>query len=91
MALDPQHKQAHNALGTLYFMQKRYDKAFTEFQKAIEAAPDSSNAHSNLGILLLLRNEPGPAAKELETALRLDPGNAAARKYLEGIRKGNPR
>lgn len=47
--LDPKNRDAHYALGHIYFMQGRTDKAGDEFRRVLKINPVDSEAHNYLG------------------------------------------
>lgn len=47
--LDPDHKEAHYALGHLYFIKAKYKQAEEQFLEALRVDPDYSEAHNYLG------------------------------------------
>lgn len=49
--------------GNTYYQQQQYDKAATQYQKALDAAPNDQTATFNLGNSLLKQNKPEEAAK----------------------------
>jgi tetratricopeptide (TPR) repeat protein len=57
---------------------------------AIERNPAFAVGHYNLGCVLFARRRFAEAEFELREALRLDPGLAQAKWYLEKIRSGPP-
>lgn len=58
------------------------NSALASFRRAVEANPESPEAHFGAGRLLLALGRAQEAASELETVLRLQPGNLAARRLL---------
>ncbi|MDH7499500.1 MAG: tetratricopeptide repeat protein [candidate division NC10 bacterium] len=73
----PHQGAAHNNLGNLYFLQKRYEEAEAEYKKAIEVNPEAASPHANLSLLYAsfpkrLRIEEAEA--EMKKAEALDPG-----------------
>jgi tetratricopeptide (TPR) repeat protein len=80
-------------LGQLYVSQKRYDKAITSYQKALELKPDSAEAYAFLGEVYLLQGKANEALLMLEKAQQFDkndPPSAAemAKSLLEAHREG---
>ncbi len=47
--LDPNHKEAHYALGHLYYLKAKYKQAEEQFQEAVRIDSDYSEAHNYLG------------------------------------------
>ena len=50
---DPDHVDAHNALGVIYSQQGRPELAEQQFRAALEIAPDTARVHNNLGYHLM--------------------------------------
>ncbi len=69
-------------VGDSFLRDKNYDSAINEYRKALDAAPDHSNAHCRLGTALLASNRFGEAVGHLDAAIRLNPGNAEAHAHL---------
>jgi CHAT domain-containing protein/tetratricopeptide (TPR) repeat protein len=44
---------AHHALGLFYLAEKKFDEALTEFNRALELAPDNAKLHNDVGALYL--------------------------------------
>ncbi len=77
--LNPKLAMAHIDLGKSYFYKKRdYPKAASQFQKAVETAPDSPQTHSYLGTALRTQGYLGKALSEYQKAIDLDPNYASA-------------
>lgn len=47
--LDPNHKEAHYALGHLYYLKAKYKQAEEQFLEAVRIDPDYSEAHNYAG------------------------------------------
>lgn len=60
-------------------------------RRAVELAPDFPAAHANFGITLRNLKKYDLSIQHLQTALRLDPRNAATRKALESARNERQR
>ena len=65
---------------------ENWDEAVRCWIRALEAAPNSAAAHNNLAVAYERRGAWPEAAKEYETALRLDPQNALIRGNYETFR-----
>ncbi|MFC2048833.1 tetratricopeptide repeat protein [Elusimicrobiota bacterium] len=74
----PDNFRAHNNLGVLYEAQKKYDKAFQEYQKALEIYPDYAKGHNNLGVLYEAQKKYDKAFQEHQKALEIYPDYAKA-------------
>lgn len=69
----------HRAFARIYARQKKLDLARKEWQDAVREQPDSSRAHAGLGAFLGTTDKNFRAAfEELDSALKLDPGNMVA-------------
>jgi uncharacterized protein HemY len=62
----------------LYLLLSMSDARLEQFKKMVANFPDSPMSHFSLGKLYLERREYAEAARALESAVRLDPGYAAA-------------
>jgi tetratricopeptide (TPR) repeat protein len=82
LAENPDHAEAHNALGIVYSMQGRIEQAELEFKSALALAPLQSHLHNNLGYFYLQQGRVLDATMEFENARRLDPANAYAANNL---------
>ncbi len=65
IALDDAFADAHLQLGILYTDQHAYDKAFPEYQRALQLAPNSADAHFRMGRYYLHAGEKAKAEGEL--------------------------
>ncbi|MBC8046521.1 MAG: tetratricopeptide repeat protein [Fimbriimonadaceae bacterium] len=66
-------------LGSVKFMNKKYDEAQKIFAFIISENPKYAKAYSNLGFLLSVQNKPAEAEKLLLIAISLDPDYLQAR------------
>ncbi|HXT52337.1 MAG TPA: protein kinase [Thermoanaerobaculia bacterium] len=74
LALEPSLAEAHSSLGFVsYFYDWDWSGAERELKRAIEIAPNQSNAHHWYWSLLLTTGRREEAWRELRAALRLDP------------------
>lgn len=93
---NPEHMQAHNALGVLLAMRGAFDDSILELQTAAELAPDQSYVMSNLGYAYLLSGQTSEAARWLNQALWIDPTNEKAEQNFRllqntvAVRRGAP-
>lgn len=76
-----------NALGFAYFSQGQYDLAIRYYKDAVAADPGYVTAWNNLAHAYEKKNLYGPSLEAYETALKLDPRNAIAKRRLESLRK----
>lgn len=81
--LAPDHYEAYNNLGMIYFALGEDELGIQFFNEAIRLAPMESFLHNNLGYALLKRGYNSEAAGAFERALQLDPENIHARNNLK--------
>lgn len=78
IALAPNMAQPHVALGTcFYYGYRDYERALSEFSKAIELQPNNSGAMEYSGYVHRRQGKWEQCLKELQQALERDPRNAA--------------
>ena len=58
------------------------DKAREQFEAVVRLRPDFEPAHLNLGVAFLKEGRAADAAREFESALRLQPNDKMAEAYL---------
>jgi O-antigen ligase len=84
-----QHLQASPGrainLGNCQLMLSRPVDAEASFRQAVQLAPQNADAHFSLGYALFYQKRLKEAVAELDAALQLDPGHAAAAKLKEQI------
>jgi tetratricopeptide (TPR) repeat protein len=68
-----------------YWEKSNYKEALEECDKAIELAPDWSEAHNLRGVILEEMDKPDESIMEYREAIRLDPDNKDAKKNLAYI------
>ena len=73
---NPDHVDAHNALGVTYSQQGRPELAEQQFRAALEIAPDTARVHNNLGYHLMGSGRLEEALASFERALALAPKDA---------------
>ena len=78
---------AYAIYGVALLKAGRIEEARARFLRTLELNPRSVKAHNNLGALCYMRGDPGGAIREWEEVLRIEPGNAIARKNAETARK----
>jgi Flp pilus assembly protein TadD len=61
---------------------KRWPEALSAYRKAQAISPDDARLHANVGWTLIELGQQGEADRELQIAIRLDPGLQAERSYL---------
>jgi O-antigen biosynthesis protein len=79
---DPGDAAAHHNLGTLYLRCRRYREAARSYRESLRHRPDAPDTFVHLGYALKEGGQLGQARSSWEQALRLDPGNSAAREEL---------
>jgi protein O-mannosyl-transferase len=84
--------RTHNALGEVYIATKRPEDAITQFQSALQKAPDYYLVHRNLGDAYLDLGKFDSAVSAYENAVRFRPAdpenhNRLARAYLKAGRE----
>lgn len=77
ISLDPEWSWGYNALGVVLFDRDR-NAAVNAFDRAKELAPNRSRPYVDLTILYRKAGEMDKAQREAETALEVDPDDAAA-------------
>jgi tetratricopeptide (TPR) repeat protein len=75
-----------NSLGYRLLNQRRIAQAVFVFEFITRRYPDSWNAHDSLGEAYMKAGRTKDAVRSLERSLRLNPGNANAKKMLEALR-----
>jgi len=63
----------HSLLGSLYLIERRYDEAVKEAEKAVELNPNGANAYAVLAFINLFKGDVNQSLKLFEIALRLNP------------------
>lgn len=69
------HKESlmHYKLGLSYLEENKYQGAFLEFQKALEANPNNKDIHNALGFVYMKFEDMAKAKASFERAVSLDP------------------
>ncbi len=73
IALNPDQADYHNALGQVYWGQKRLDKAIASFDKAIQLSPNFALAYTNKGVVAYMKNNIAVAGASFKRAFDLNP------------------
>jgi adenylate cyclase len=73
VVLDASLPLAHTTLGTAYMLQKQYEQAITEGEKAIPLGPNYADGYAWLGAIFNFAGRPEEAIGLVEKALRLNP------------------
>ncbi|MCS7316481.1 MAG: tetratricopeptide repeat protein, partial [Bryobacterales bacterium] len=71
--LNPQYAEAINNIGTVYYAQKSYRRAISQYRRALKISPNSASIYSNLGTAYFARKNYEEASKAYAKALELDP------------------
>lgn len=79
---DPGFTNAYLNLGSIYFAQKKYSDAATNFKKVTELTPDDPLGFSNLGKVLMAQKKKADAIAAFEGALAADAAFGEANKEL---------
>ena len=87
LELQPNHAEAHNALGAVFAARGQLVEAEGAFRTALRLAPDQAHIRGNLGRVLLLQGQDEEALVALKDAARIDPGNTAVRTNLAEVSK----
>jgi tetratricopeptide (TPR) repeat protein len=82
IAITENNCEAHQHLGYVLKLQRRFDEAITQFKEALRLEPNRVVAHTYLGDSLVLSGRMDEGVRELETAIRLDPTYADAHYFL---------
>jgi tetratricopeptide (TPR) repeat protein len=82
--VNPNHWRAQFSLGVATHRLQRYDEALTAYTRAAVMNPGDADTHANIGWVLLKLGRHTEAIRELQTAVRLNPGLEAERQYLAG-------
>lgn len=83
-------KEGHELLGVAYYHQQKYDSAGTAFDRCLQIDPRMVSAWMNRASTRLAQNRFDAALGDIESALRIEPGNRTALLSKAGIliRKG---
>ena len=80
-------EQQINTLGYAYLNQGRMKEAMALFMLNVEAHPESSNVYDSLGEAYFVEGNYDQAGRYYKEALKRNPANSNARKYLLKIEK----
>lgn len=78
LKLEPNHLEAHNNLGVIYFHRSKMEDALREFSQAAAIDPNSAEAHNNLGSLFLAQGSYDKAKDAFQKAMKIKPGYSEA-------------
>jgi len=73
LSIDNSLGDAHALLGSIYVIQKQYEKGLPELEKAVELYPNGADAHAMLGNALLYMDKTEEAILIMKKAMRLNP------------------
>jgi len=90
LARHPQHADGHDCLARIYADGGDLERARLAWTQALTILPDHSGALRGLGFVLFRQGQVPEAITALERALALDPGDEAARRALETVRRDAP-
>jgi len=80
---NPNHLRAHFNLGAAAGRLGRYDEALAAFNRVLTMDPTDAEAHASIGWLLLKAGRQGEGLRELQIAVRLEPGLDQERRFLD--------
>ncbi len=69
---------AYRGRASAYFQLGRYSEAMTDYEKAVQLAPNEASGYIGRGNIYLKRQEYSQAVKQFSSAISLDPGHALA-------------
>lgn len=76
--LDDRHVEAHNYLGSVYFLQGRTDEAIVSFDRALQLDDSHAESYLNLGLVYQETGDRQKAVQMFEKYLDLDPDSSIA-------------
>lgn len=76
----------YNLLGVEYVKTDRFEAAVSSFEQAVSLLPHDAMTHYNFGLALICAGDYDRAAREVQRALALDPGNATMQARLDTIK-----
>ena len=82
LAIDADHWRTLYDYGVTNANLKRWPDALSAYRKASAVSPNDARLHANVGWTLIELGQQTEAAREMQTAVRLDPGLHAERAYL---------
>ena len=85
--ISPYFAEAYVALGNVYSVFRRYDKAVECYSKAIVINPELSEAHMGLGMASIYAGDYAQAANAYKYAIQLNYNNAKAYLFLGKVEK----
>jgi len=88
LARHPRHADGHDVLARVYADLGDLPRAELAWTKVLELAPEHAGALRGVAFVRFREGDAGRATEALERALALDPGDEAARRALETVRRG---
>ena len=85
LRLNPDYFLARYSLGVLLSEQGEFDAAIPHLRLAVQKQPSSVNAHLALAQAWQRTRHPREAQQSYQEVLRLEPGNAVARKAIQAV------
>lgn len=83
--LSPEDHRGYTMAGMVWHKRGNTDRALAMFDRAAEAAPDSTTPLILRGMALQRGGQPGAAAEAYSQALQIDPGDTRAQRLLAGV------
>ena len=84
LAIDPETREVHFALCSLFTVLKRHDEALSACRESIRVDPNYADGHANLAQALIYAGEPQEVLEVMSTAKRLNPYYAFFYIWIEG-------
>jgi tetratricopeptide (TPR) repeat protein len=84
LALDPNHFNTLNLLGSAYYTKREYAKSAASYERAVQISPETAEVHRNLGLACLETEEMDKAEAAFRKAVELS-GDADASFYLSRL------
>jgi tetratricopeptide (TPR) repeat protein len=82
LEVNPDHWRALYNYGVTNANLHRWPEALAAYRRALAISPNDARLHANVGWTLIKLGQEADAERELQIALRLDPGLKAERNYL---------
>jgi Flp pilus assembly protein TadD len=79
----------HNLLGIAYVKTDRFKAAVSSLEQAVALLPTDAMTHYNFGLALVCDGDYDRAAREIQRAVELDPGNRTMRARLNSLQAHN--
>ena len=83
--LFPEYHDAYGSRGLAYFRLQDYDRAFTDYQRALKHRPNDARVLSNLGYIYFMRNDLENAELVYRKSVASDPRFVDARRNLGAV------